>query len=138
MVYSFFGCSLLTRPVEVNISSIPAPGFTVNKPIQCQLNNKFIFTNTSTNAVGDMQYKWILGDGVTATSRHVTYSYKNPGTYEVVMIVRSNATCADSVTMTITVHPSVFAAFTVDPVCINQPVLAINNTIEPGTTVVNY
>jgi gliding motility-associated-like protein len=85
-----------------------------------------------------MQYKWILGDGVTATSRHVTYSYKNPGTYEVVMIVRSNATCADSVTMTITVHPSVFAAFTVDPVCINQPVLAINNTIEPGTTVVNY
>lgn len=137
-VYSFLGCTLNTKTQDVNISSIPVPGFTVNNPVQCQFNNKFLFTNTSTNAVGAMRYKWIMGDGFTGTSRNINYSYKNPGTYEVIMIVSSNNTCADSTKMTVTVYPSVFAEFSVDPVCINLPVLAVNKTIDPGTTTVNY
>jgi len=138
MIYSLLGCSIMSKPQNVNISSIPVPGFTVDKPTQCLVNNKFVFTNTSTNAVGPMQYKWIMGDGFTATSRNLTYSYKNPGIYEVVMIVYSNDACADSSTATITVNANVFAAFNVDPVCENNPVLPVNNTIEPGNTTVNY
>ena len=138
VVFSLLGCSLTTKSQDVNISSIPIPGFTVNKPVQCLVNNKFIFTNTSINAVGAMQYKWLMGDGFTAITRHVTYSYKNPGTYEVVMIVGSNAACADSTSITITVHPNVYAAFSIGPVCINEPVLAVNNTIDPGTSTVYY
>ncbi len=138
IVYSFLGCSLMTKSMGVNISSIPVPGFTVDKPIQCLVNNRFIFTNTSTNAVGAMQYKWIMGDGFTATTRNLTYSFKKAGVYEVVMIVYSNSACGDSTSMTITVHQNVFAAFTVNPVCINVPVLPVNNTVEPGNTTVNY
>jgi gliding motility-associated-like protein len=138
MVASFLGCSLLTRWQDVNISSIPVPGFTVDKPTQCMVNNKFVFTNTSTNAIGAMQYKWLMGDGFTGNTRNITYSYRNPGTYEVVMVVSSNSACADSTTMTIKVYPNVFAAFTVDPVCINDPVLPVNNTIDPGTSTVFY
>lgn len=138
VVFSFLGCNLMTKLQDVNISSIPVPGFTVDKPAQCMVNNKFIFTNTSTNAVGAMQYKWITGDGFTATTRNLTYSFKNPGIYEVVMIVSSSSACADSTSMTITVYPNVFAAFTVDPVCINEPVLPVNNTIDPGTSTVYY
>lgn len=137
-LFSFLGCTLMTRTIDVNISSIPVPGFTVNKPTQCMVNNKFIFTNTSTNAVGAMQYKWIMGDGFTATSRDLTYSFKKSGTYVVVMIVRSNSACADSTSMTIQVYPNVFAAFDVGPVCINEPVLAVNNTVDPGTSTVFY
>ena len=40
--------------------------------------------------------------------------------------------------MTVRVNPNVFAAFSVDPVCINLPVIPVNNTIDPGTTTVNY
>ncbi len=138
MIYSFLGCSLMTKSQEVNISSIPVSGFTVDKPTQCMVNNRFVFTNTSTNAVGPMQYKWIMGDGFIATSRNLTYSFKNPGVYEVIMVVYSNAACADSTTMTITVNANVFAAFTVNPVCENEPVLPVNNTIDPGNTTVNY
>ena len=79
-----------------------------------------------------------MGDGFTATTRNITYSYKNPGTYEVVMIVSSNSACADSTSMSITVNPNIYAAFTVDPVCINDPVQAVNNTIDPGTSPVYY
>ncbi|HEX2682976.1 MAG TPA: PKD domain-containing protein, partial [Ferruginibacter sp.] len=137
-VFSFLGCNLYTRPVDVNISSIPVPGFTVDKPTQCMVNNKFVFKNTSTNAVGAMQYKWIMGDGFIGTSRDITYSFKNPGTYEVVMIVRSNSACADSTSMTVHVYENVFAAFDVGPVCLNEPVIAVNNTIDPGTSQVFY
>ena len=138
LVFNFAGCILSTIPQNVNISSIPVAGFTVDKSNQCLANNKFIFTNSSTNAVGAMQYKWILGDGFIATTRNLTYSYKIPGTYKVVMIVRSNSACADSSFVIIQVYPTVFANFSVSPVCLNLPVLPVNNTTEPSTTAVFY
>jgi len=137
-VFSFAGCALLTASQEINITSIPVAGFTVNNNTQCLVNNKFIFINNSTNTVGTMQYKWIMGDGFIATSRNLIYSYKAPGTYNVVMIVSSSTVCADSSTTTIVVHQNVPAAFSVNPVCINLPVQPVNNTVEPGNTAVYY
>ncbi len=138
MVFSNLGCSLTTSAKDVNISSVPIVGFTVDKPTQCMLNNKFVFSNTTTNAVGNMQYKWILGDGFIATTRNITYSYKNPGTYEVVLVVSSNTACADSMSMTIQVFPNVAAEFSIDPVCIDIPVLPVNKTMEMSSTSVSY
>ena len=137
-VFSFLGCSLLTKSINVDISSIPLPAFTVDKPEQCFVNNKFVFTNNSTNAVGNMQYKWIFSDGFTASTRNISYSFRSPGTYKVTLIVNSNSQCADSSNMTVTVNPNVFAAFSVNATCINEPVLAVNNTVDPGTSTVNY
>jgi gliding motility-associated-like protein len=137
-VFSFLGCNLFTKTINVNISSIPVPGFKVDKPVQCLANNKFVFTNTSTNAVGAMQYKWVTGDGYTGFTRDLTYSYKQPGTYEVIMIVSSNTICADSTSLTVTIHPNVYAEFSVNAACINQPILPVNKTVEPGTSTVYY
>ena len=137
-VFSFLGCNLFTKFININITSIPVPGFTVDKPVQCFVNNKFVFTNTSTNAVGPMQYKWITGDGFIGTTRDLTYSFKKPGTYEVVMIVSSSAACADSTSTSIIVHPNIYAEFSVNAACINEPVIPINNTIDPATSTVKY
>ncbi|HMK03774.1 MAG TPA: PKD domain-containing protein [Ferruginibacter sp.] len=138
LVFNFAGCILPTVAQEVDISSIPVAGFTVNKNTQCFLNNRFTFTNYSTNAVGNMYYKWIFGDGFTAVTRDVSYSYKAAGTYKVMLIVNSNSICADTTEFTITVHPNVFSSFTIDPICVDLPVLPVNNTIEPGNTPVYY
>jgi gliding motility-associated-like protein len=137
-VFSFLGCSLFTKTINVDISSIPVPGFTVDKPEQCMVNNKFVFTNTSTNEVGAMHYKWIMGDGFTATSRNLTYSFKKAGTYRVVLVVNSNASCADSIFKDIVVNPNVFAEFNVNAACINEPVIAVNKTEDPGTSPISY
>ncbi len=138
LLIHFTGCILATDDQYVNISSIPVAGISVNNSGQCQLNNKFIFTNNSTNAVGAMEYKWYFGDGDSATTRNVTHSYKSPGIYKVVMMVNSNTICADSSKVTINVYTNVISAFKIDPVCINLPVLPVNNTIEPGTSPVSY
>ncbi|MEP7255056.1 MAG: PKD domain-containing protein, partial [Ferruginibacter sp.] len=137
-VFNFAGCILSTVVQDVSITSIPVVGFTVNKNDQCFLNNRFVFTNTSTNVVGAMQYKWIMGDGFTGTGRNISYSYKSAGTYKVVLIVSSSSACADSTTLTVHVFANVLANFSIDPICINLPVLPVNNTIEPGTTTVSY
>ncbi len=137
-VFSLLGCNLFTKTVYVDISSIPVPGFMVDKPEQCLVNNKFVFTNSSTNEVGAMYYKWITGDGFTATSRNLTYSFKKAGKYRVVLVVNSNSSCADSTFRDIIINPNVFAAFSVNAACINEPVIAVNNTIDPGTSAVSY
>ena len=137
-LFALAGCILSTDLQDVNISTIPVSGFAVDNPAQCLLGNKFTFTNNSSNLIGGMQYKWILGDGFTSTLRNLSYSYKTAGVYQVILIVNSNVTCADSFAITINVYPTVFADFSVDPACINQPVLPVNNTINPGTSTVYY
>ena len=138
-VFSFLGCNLYTKSINIDISSIPVPGFTVDKPVQCFINNRFIFKNTSTNAVGGpLQYKWITGDGYVGFTRDLTYSFRKPGTYEVVMIVNSSSACADSTSTTVTIYPNVFAEFVINAACINEPVIPVNNTIVDGTATIFY
>lgn len=138
VVFSFKGCALLTVKTPVNISTIPVVGFGVDNPRQCLLKNKFSFTNNSSNAVGEMQYKWLFGDGDTAITRDVVHSYTRAGTYKVTLIVHSNDVCADSSSVTIVVNPNVKAEFSIDPVCINLPVIPLNKTSDTGSTTVNY
>ncbi len=138
VLFNHTGCILSTISQAVNISSVPVAGFSVNNSGQCQIGNKFIFTNNSTNAVGAMEYKWKFGDGDTAVTRTTSHIYKSIGTYKVVVLVSSNSICADSSTMIVHVYPNVVADFTIDPVCINLPVLAVNNTLDPGTSPISY
>jgi len=132
------GCILNTASRVIFISSVPVPGFTIDDPDQCLLGNKFVFTNTSTNALGDMQYKWILGDGSTATTRDLVYSYTKSGTYKVKMIASSNTICADSSELTVHVYQNPTPSFIVNPVCINMPSQIINNTADTVGSTINY
>ena len=138
MLHNNTGCTMPTELQGINISSIPVPSISVNSNAQCQLGNKFVFTNSSTNAVGMMEYLWKFGDGDSANSMHATHIYKNAGTYKVVMIVSSSGVCADSTELTIKVFPNVAAEFSISPVCINLPMIPVNNTIEPGTSPIHY
>jgi len=45
------------------------------------------FTDTSTGTVTITSWSWKFGDGGTSTQRNVTYTYKNPGTYDVTLTV---------------------------------------------------
>lgn len=137
-LFSNNGCVLNTASKVLNISSIPVAGFTADKQEQCLIGNKFTFTNTSTNAVGDMFYQWTLGDGTEAYTRDVVHTYAKAGTYKVKLIVSSNVICQDSVLFSITVHQNVYPEFTARPVCINLPAGIINNTQDNVGSPVHY
>lgn len=132
------GCDLNTERKQINISSIPVPGFTVTEPNQCLLGNNFVFTNTSTNFLGPMQYRWIFGDGTQASSRDITHTYTRAGTYQVKLIVSSNTICADSSSMTIHVYQNAVPLFDAASVCVNLPLQLINHTADTMNSPINY
>lgn len=138
VLFGGFGCTLTTIVQQVDIGTVPVSGFSVNKPDQCLFGNQFIFKNNSTNAVGEMNYKWTFGDGNESSSRDVTYSYKKAGIYTVTLAVSSIAICADSTTFTVVVHQNAVSEFSVEPTCINLPVLPINNTKDTLGSPISY
>jgi gliding motility-associated-like protein len=132
------GCSLTTIAQQVNIASVPVADFTVTKPNQCLFGNQFIFINNSTNQVGTMEYKWILGDGTQTATRDVTYSYKKAGIYKVILFVNSIGICEDSTSFSVTVYQNAIASFAASPTCINLPVEIVNNTADTLGSAISY
>jgi gliding motility-associated-like protein len=138
VLFGGFGCRVNTSKKQITITSIPVAGFSVNISKQCLLGNKFIFQNNSTNAVGAMQYKWIMGDGYETNTKDLTYTYAKAGIYNIKLIVSSNAICADTFPMQITVLQNPIADFSAPPICINLPVQILNTTIDTVGSPINY
>jgi gliding motility-associated-like protein len=138
VLFAGLGCSLTTVMQQISIASVPVSGFTVNKTEQCLVGNQFILQNNSTNAVGDMVYKWIMGDGTELTARDVVYNYTKAGKYNLQLIVTSNLICADTTAIPVTVFPNAVAEFTIQPTCVNLPVNFTNTTADTLGSPINY
>ncbi|MEI9957837.1 MAG: PKD domain-containing protein [Ferruginibacter sp.] len=122
VLYGEYGCTLTTVEQQINIASVPVSGFTnTTAPNQCLFGNQFILKNNSSNAIGEMVYKWDFGDGNQATTKDVTYSYKKAGKYNLKLVVTSIGVCADSTIQPIIIYPNAVSTFTVAPTCIDLP-----------------
>ena len=113
-VFSFAGCKRTTAVKQIDIWESPVAGFSTTPDVQCFNNNQFVFTNNSTLNTGTLQYAWDLGDGNTATTRDVTYSYAKEGAYNIKMLVTAPGGCKDSAFYDVLVNPSPTAAFVID------------------------
>jgi gliding motility-associated-like protein len=137
-LFSFQGCNLSSTAVDIFVNPTPVVGFGTNALFQCFNGQRFDFTNNSTIAFGTMQYNWSMGDGSPAlTTRDVSYSYADTGTYVVRLIVTSDKGCIDSISYTVTVNESPFAAFDVNTrgICqkINDFIFTNSSTLGVGT-----
>ncbi|MEP6676781.1 MAG: PKD domain-containing protein [Ferruginibacter sp.] len=137
-LFSFTGCTLSTTQQQIDIASVPVAAFTVNNPVQCMVNNKFNFTNSSTNALGAMEYHWIFGDGTEAFTKNSAHTYNRPGIFTVRLTVTSNTICTDIHEMTVTVYPNAFADFILKPVCTGLPSQVINTTADTVGSPISY
>lgn len=97
------GCSSST-PGYVQAAG-PKAAFYVPSGNTVQLNTNVIFyNNTNTANVYNVTYKWDFGNGVTSTEYSPSYTYTEPGKYEVVLIAENQEThCSDTSRQTITV-----------------------------------
>jgi gliding motility-associated-like protein len=104
-----------TRTVVVFAS--PLPSYTINQSVQCLLNNRFVFTNTSVlpNEAMTLTYHWEFGDGTTVNDISPVKSYANAGTYNVKLVATSINGCRDSVTQTVTVNPMPVTTVSANP-----------------------
>jgi gliding motility-associated-like protein len=138
VLFGGFGCTVNTAKKQITITSVPEATFTVNNAKQCLFGNQFLFQNNSTNAVGAMEYKWVMGDGTEATTKDITHVYNKAGIYNVKLMVSSNTICADTFPLEITVYQNPIADFSAPPICINLPVEIINKTIDTISSPISY
>ncbi|MFY7884499.1 MAG: PKD domain-containing protein, partial [Dolichospermum sp.] len=101
------GCKDSTTQA-VTFSLPVTAGFLVNNSVQC-VNNSFIFTNNSSNAV---TYLWNFGDGSTSVLTSSTKNYTSSGVFTVKLFASNSGGCIDSSTTTVTVNAKPTAIFT--------------------------
>ena len=141
-LFSFVGCSFNTPVQHIDIFSSPIAGFSINNNTQCTAGNQFIFINTSVPRGGLIQYSWDLGDGSTFTSRDITHSYTQSGTYTVKMIITGPGGCSDSIAQNVTVYPSPTAKFSVNTAnqCFSNNLFVYTDasTVSSGSLTYNW
>jgi|GEM_PF-1807669 len=79
----------------------PTANFTA--PLSVQLGQSVTFTNTSSDNGTIVENLWDLGEGVPVTTASPTYTYQNPGTYRVTLVVWDNTGRANIKEQTINV-----------------------------------
>ncbi|MBI3142044.1 MAG: PKD domain-containing protein, partial [Bacteroidetes bacterium] len=125
------GCAdSLTKSVTVN--PLPKSIFTANNMCYGDVMG---LTNTSTGA--GLSYKWYYGDGNTSTSQLPSYTYANPGTYTVSLVVTTNKGCTDSSSTSVTVANQPLAAFSVSNDCVHNGI-TFNNATSVACGAVSY
>lgn len=116
---------------QVVIPYAPVANFTATT--QC-VGTATCFTDLSSVQNGSINgWQWVFGDNSPVNNQqNPCHTYSLPGTYTVTLIVTSNAGCAASFTMNITVNPNPVAGFTVSNVC-RDVVASFTNTSTGAT-----
>ncbi len=129
-----FGCESERKEVKVIVNPTPISSFIVNNDRQCQGQNNFIFTNTTTNTLPNAVYTWDFGDGNSSTLPNPNHSYANYGTYTVKLNVLNLPNCDNTFTKQVYVLAEPLADFSYPPMICEQqtPVLLTDNSTVPG------
>lgn len=136
VVTSDRGCSdSLIRPITVHPK--PLVNFTINDSAQCLNANRFIFTNSTSVAAGNLTYFWTFGDGNTETIANPTHTYQYPQLFTVVLRATSDNGCIDSLSRVVAVDPKPSVNFTINnpSQCLlsNQFQFTNNSSIATGS-----
>lgn len=90
------GCvSTLTKIQYITLNDGVKAAFGFSTPNNCRPPTPVTFSNTS-SGTGILSYQWDFGDGGTSTLANPVHVYNTPGTYTVMLIVRNNRGCVDT------------------------------------------
>jgi PKD repeat protein len=121
---------------KVNINPVPKAAFAVNSTPQCFKEHQFTFTDQTTIASGTLSYAWDFGDGSGSTVKNPSHTYASPGNYDVKLVVKSGAGCADSIIKRVIANPVPAAGFSINAAaqCLkdNDFVFTDNSSISSG------
>lgn len=109
------GCpAYLTQ--QAYAAPLPVVDFT---PTDVCVGNTSSFSDLTTVSAGTVEgWQWDFGDQTgSSVLQNPVYTYADTGTYNVTLVATTDSVCRDTLTQTVTVHPSPIAGFTNDTVC---------------------
>lgn len=95
------GCKDSTTQI-VYVRPVPTVGFTVNDDSQCENNNSFTFTDTTSVVSGSYTRTWKFSGTDSTSSATPVRTFTGAGSKNIKLVAESNYGCRDSVTKTIT------------------------------------
>jgi len=117
------------------VNPMPVVSFAINDSAQCINNQRYIFTDNSNIASGNISRKWKFSDS-TGTANPLTRTFNRDTNHVITLIQTSNRGCMDSADRIITVHSAPVARFTVNDShqCVRQNHFIFTNrsTIRKG------
>jgi gliding motility-associated-like protein len=116
------GCLAESDNVQIQFIAPPTANFSATDVC---LNQATTFTDFSNNGFGVIDtWQWDFGvAGATSANQNDTYTYANPGNYDVALIVTSIHGCSDTIQQTVEVFELPVADFTYDASCQNNQVI---------------
>lgn len=108
-------------------------------------NYPILFADSSRPVNRINQWQWLYGDGTDTTynthTGHVTHEYANGGTFVVKLIITasvSGRTFVDTMSRTVTIHPTPLTQFSNPPICLNQMTLFTDTTKTYGAKILSW
>jgi gliding motility-associated-like protein len=120
--------------IQVVVNPIPASNFSTGDVC---LNAVTSFSDLSTIITGGItNWSWDFGDASgTSILQNPTYTYANPGNYNVTLTVTSDSGCINTFNSSLDVFPEPIAAFTTNDVCKNVAASFMDNSNPNGGTI---
>jgi gliding motility-associated-like protein len=126
---------------EIRISAYPHAGFLINDSIQCQKQNLFEFSDTSSIISGSFTWEWNFGDTTKSFDQHPSHHYDFADTFNVSLSLLSDYGCEDKLVKKVYVHPSPISSFAInDSVqCFNEQLFVLSDSsVVSGDSISNY
>ncbi len=132
-------CAGNSFSISITLSPLPDADFTFTNN-QCQfLPVSFTDISQAFGSTTVISWLWDFGDTTaTDTVQNPFHAYQSPGTYNVTLIVTTDAGCSDSITQSITILPAPVADFSVASTCVGETVIFTNLTTISGGGSINY
>lgn len=129
-VYSDRGCPV-TFDSTIYINPLPRIAF--NAPERCEKNtyNFFDISPALPNA-RPISWNWKFGDGRTASGKNVSNIFDTAGNYRVVLTVKSERGCVDSLVRIVVVYPLPKVKFYYNGSCFNEEFNFVDSSEVPG------
>ena len=106
-------------PHDVIINDKPTADFTFSSVCK---GSPTLFTDISTGGTITI-WSWSFGDGGTSTSQNPSYTFSNPGTFDVILTVTTNTGCINTKTKQVIVFPKPVPQFSYSsPTCSSDTV----------------
>jgi gliding motility-associated-like protein len=100
------GCQGTSAPFQVTFEG-PQAAFTTTPPSPQPPGTTVDIEDTSTATGGTIvSWQWDLGDGGTANTPDVSWTYDDPGSYTITLVVTSANGCVDTATVVYVIRPT--------------------------------
>ena len=98
-------CTGTSASVTVNANPIPTAAFTATPPTSFSGDTVNFLDNSSISSGNIVSWVWDFGDGNNSTQQNPSYTYANPGTYNVCLFVATATPCYDTICSEFVVLP---------------------------------